>query len=165
MWIIIIFLLVVVLLLGVAFFGYFKDKKARITLIEENKQIEEVASVNHVSIYILLDLLIKDIDKTLDSFDHISSEKSISQINREASLWIKEIKYSKELKDLYQQTNRKQEIAPLIELLFKAKPQYWARDAHFAINVITAKTVHFRSDPANKAIVDKATALYNKRSI
>lgn len=129
----------VLLMIGIAFFGSAKERnKKRIDNTKKqtsNMNVEQF----YVSSFFWLFLTVTQLEDDLKYFKPSVGQKTYKQISDDALYTIKRIEKHK----LYNELKRSEKYFPSIEEVLKnlkdIKPQNWVKDSYFAINVIKAK--------------------------
>lgn len=150
-----IFLVIILLLIGVAIYGSKKDKREKTLALKKVQNIEKRAYEAHIKTYLLLDSLIIFVKEQLENFKKDPNEISISKVNTIASNAMKHIQESKELRIIYESEDRKIEFKPVIDQLTLTKPSNWNKEAFFAVSLVKAKAENYKKSKENNDLIFK----------
>ena len=109
---------------------------------------------------ILLDLLIKAVEKDVENFVPSIGTKSISQIDKQAKDMFEKLYNSKEVLAMFKDKERKTEMKPILDDLRSNKPTKWSTDAYFGYNAVKGKATAIRQMDENKELISKIENLF-----
>ncbi len=130
----------------VAFYGSKKDKKDKSKKLISAKKIDEAAITARARIFLTLNSLILFIEDITENFDHSTSKISIGEVNVIATIYMKSLQKSEDLKSIYASDQKKDEMKPIIDDLLAVRPTSWEKDANFGYSVIKAKAYFIGED-------------------
>lgn len=139
-WIfLIVFFGIIIVLIIVATIGSKKDKNEKLIENDKWKKIQNNAKTSRVLVFFSLNNLIINLKKELNDFEPSIGIKSLGEINKEYSLIIKSIIDSKDLQNIYQIEDFKNEMKMIIDKLYKVRPSQWTKDAEFEVSLVMKK--------------------------
>ncbi len=153
-WIfLILFFSIIIILIVVAVVGSKKDRNEKLIENNKRKKLREEVEDLRIIFFVSLDKMIKKLEKDLKDFEPSIGIKSLGDINKEYSDFIKKIINSEEIKKIYMLEDYKTEIKQIIDSLSKNKPSNWYKNENFAINLIIAKAKSIKKINSNKELI------------
>ncbi len=145
------FFLIIFVLVILAAVGSYREKQKRKALDFEKDAlyIETKSDLNRMMIK--LGLYFEMLEEFLENHDPLKGKYSLSQINSFGASMLQEIRESEQLKNIFKDELRRQELKTYLDELGNNKPSNWSRDVYESYNIINAKAHVYinKTDNAN----------------